>query len=124
MVERDFGSARVMLEEIGSESAGHFGSGWVWLVLKNGKLKLTSCHDADTPVVRALVPLSTLDVWELAYYIDIATSGRNLPRRCSTVSSIGILLRVTSTGLGSPPLTSSHCARRHLIVGEVSAFHS
>ena len=70
MVECDFGSADAMLEKIASESAGHFGSGWVWLVLENGKLKVTSCHDADTPVVHALVPLLTLDVWEHAYYID------------------------------------------------------
>jgi Fe-Mn family superoxide dismutase len=70
MVKCDFGSAEAMLEKIASESAGHFGSGWVWLVLKNGKLKVTSYHDADTPVVHALVPLLALDVWEHAYYID------------------------------------------------------
>ncbi len=70
MVECDFGSSEAMLEKIASESAGHFGSGWVWLVLENGKLKVTSYHDADTPVVHAAVPLLTLDVWEHAYYID------------------------------------------------------
>lgn len=70
MVESEFGSAEAMLEKIASESAGHFGSGWVWLVLENGKLKVTSYHDADTPVVHDLVPLLTLDVWEHAYYID------------------------------------------------------
>ena len=70
MVERDFGSADSMLEKLATTSADHFGSGWGWLVLDNDKLKVTSLHDADTPAVRDLVPLLTLDVWEHAYYID------------------------------------------------------
>ena len=70
MVERDFGSAAAMLEKLATESADHFGSGWGWLVLDNDTLKVTSLHDADTPAVRDLVPLLTLDVWEHAYYID------------------------------------------------------
>ena len=70
MIERDFGSAEAMLEKLGSESAEHFSNGWGWLVLDNGKLKVTSLHDADTPLVHGLTPLFTLDVWEHAYYID------------------------------------------------------
>ena len=53
------------------EAVGHFASGWAWLVLDGGKLKITSLHDADTPVVHeGMKPLLTLDVWEHAYYID------------------------------------------------------
>jgi Fe-Mn family superoxide dismutase len=49
----------------------HFASGWAWLVLEGDKLKVTSYHDADTPIVHEGVkPLFTLDVWEHAYYID------------------------------------------------------
>ena len=70
MIERDFGSVEVLLEKLGTESAEHFSNGWGWLVLDNGKLKVTSLHDADTPLVHGLTPLFTLDVWEHAYYID------------------------------------------------------
>jgi Fe-Mn family superoxide dismutase len=70
MVERDFGSAEAMLEQLATESADHFASGWGWLVLDGTSLKVTSLHDADTPAVHGLVPLLTLDVWEHAYYID------------------------------------------------------
>jgi Fe-Mn family superoxide dismutase len=70
MVDSDFGSHDALLEKIATESANHFASGWGWLVLNNGKLEVTSLHDADTPVVHGMTPLLTLDVWEHAYYID------------------------------------------------------
>ena len=70
MIERDFGSVEALLTRLGDESVNHFASGWGWLVLDGEKLKITSLHDADTPVANGLVPLFTLDVWEHAYYID------------------------------------------------------
>ncbi len=69
-IERDFGSADALLEKLGTESAEHFSNGWGWLVLDGDKLKVTSLHDADTPLVHGMTPLFTLDVWEHAYYID------------------------------------------------------
>jgi Fe-Mn family superoxide dismutase len=47
-----------------------FGSGWAWLVVDDGELKVTATHDADVPLIRGEVPLLTLDVWEHAYYLD------------------------------------------------------
>jgi len=70
MIDSDFGSHDALLEKLATESANHFASGWGWLVLNNGKLEVTSLHDADTPVVHGMTPLLTLDVWEHAYYID------------------------------------------------------
>ena len=70
MIERDFGSVDALLTKLGDESVNHFASGWGWLVLDGETLKVTSLHDADTPVANGLVPLFTLDVWEHAYYID------------------------------------------------------
>lgn len=71
MINATFGSTEAMLEKLAAESVGHFASGWGWLVLRDGKLEITSLHDADTPVVHeGMKPLLTLDVWEHAYYVD------------------------------------------------------
>ena len=69
-IESDFGSTEALLEQLEKESTDHFASGWGWLVLNNGKLEVTSLHDADTPLVHGMTPLLTVDVWEHAYYID------------------------------------------------------
>lgn len=69
-LKRDFGGVDQFKEKFKAEAVGHFASGWAWLVLENGKLKVTSFHDADTPIVHGVVPLLTADVWEHAYYLD------------------------------------------------------
>jgi Fe-Mn family superoxide dismutase len=70
MVNSDFGGEQALLDKLATESTNHFASGWGWLVLNNGKLEVTSLHDADTPAAHGLTPLLTIDVWEHAYYID------------------------------------------------------
>lgn len=71
LIEDAFGSAGTMLAKLQEEAVNHFGSGWAWLILDRGNLKITSLHDADTPVAHeGMTPLLTLDVWEHAYYID------------------------------------------------------
>jgi Fe-Mn family superoxide dismutase len=69
-IDSDFGGHEAMLEKLAASSANHFGSGWGWLILNNGKLEITALHDADTPVAHGMTPLLTVDVWEHAYYID------------------------------------------------------
>jgi Fe-Mn family superoxide dismutase len=46
------------------------GSGWVWLVVEQGTLKVTTTRDAETPLVYGQRPLLTIDVWEHAYDLD------------------------------------------------------
>ena len=71
MIASDFGSTEALLDKLKTEAVGHFSNGWAWLVLDQDKLKITSLHDADSPVVYdGMKPLLTLDVWEHAYYID------------------------------------------------------
>ncbi|MFP5330499.1 MAG: superoxide dismutase [Alphaproteobacteria bacterium] len=70
LIESDFGSTEALLDQLEKESTAHFASGWGWLILNNGKLEVTSLHDADTPAVHGMTPLLTIDVWEHAYYID------------------------------------------------------
>ena len=71
LIEDAFGGPEAMLEKLQEEAVNHFSNGWAWLVLDRGSLRITSLHDADTPLVHGgMDPLFTLDVWEHAYYID------------------------------------------------------
>ncbi|MDB5682761.1 MAG: superoxide dismutase [Sphingomonas bacterium] len=71
LIESGFGSTEAMLKKLQEEAVNHFASGWAWLVLEGDALKITSYHDADTPIVyQGVKPLLTLDVWEHAYYVD------------------------------------------------------
>ena len=71
LIESGFGGVEPMLQKLGDEAVNHFSNGWAWLVLDRDQLKITSLHDADTPLVHdGMMPLFTLDVWEHAYYID------------------------------------------------------
>jgi len=77
-IDDAFGSTDALIGKLKDESVGHFASGWGWLVLKDGKLAVTSLHDADTPVVHPdITPLLTLDVWEHAYYVDYRNARPN-----------------------------------------------
>merc|ERR1719187_1641903 len=53
-------------------AAGHFGSGWAWLLYNKDseKLVVTQSHDAAVPTAKEGVPILVCDVWEHAYYID------------------------------------------------------
>ncbi len=83
MIEESFGSAEDMLKALQDAAVNEFGSGWAWLVLDRDQLKITSLHDADTPIVHeGMKPLFTLDVWEHAYYLDYQNER---PRYASSV---------------------------------------
>lgn len=81
LIEDGFGSFDAMKDALHKEAIGHFGSGWAWLVLDGGALKITSLHDADTPVAHGMTPLLTIDVWEHAYYIDYRNARPDYVRR-------------------------------------------
>ena len=77
-----FGSVDALIEKMKAEAVGHFASGWAALILKDGKLEVTSYHDADTPVAHeGHTPLLILDVWEHAYYIDYRNARPNYAER-------------------------------------------
>ena len=70
LIEAKFGSKEELVKQLVAEATNHFSNGWGWLVLDGDEIKVTSLHDADTPVVYDYKPLLTIDVWEHAYYID------------------------------------------------------
>jgi len=69
-ITRDFGSFDKFKEEFTQAGITQFGSGWAWLVLEGGKLKVTKTANADLPLKHGQKALLTMDVWEHAYYID------------------------------------------------------
>ena len=93
---------RRLLAKLKEEAVGHFSNGWAWLVLDRDALKITSLHDADTPVVHeGMKPLLTLDVWEHAYYIDYRNERPEIRREaCSATSSTGSSSRRNLDGEG------------------------
>ena len=70
-IEAQWGNFGHFKDAFSAAAAGHFGSGWAWLVQnKEGKLEITQTHDAGCPLTDGVNPILTLDVWEHAYYID------------------------------------------------------
>jgi superoxide dismutase, Fe-Mn family len=69
-INADFGSFDKFVEAFKTAGATQFGSGWAWLVLDNGTLKVTKTLNAENPIAAGQTPLLTMDVWEHAYYLD------------------------------------------------------
>lgn len=69
-IDEDFGSFDAFAEAFKNAGLTQFGSGWAWLVLENGKLKITKTPNADTPMAHGQKAILTVDVWEHAYYLD------------------------------------------------------
>lgn len=69
-INADFGSYEKFVEEFKNAGVTQFGSGWAWLVLADGKLKIVKTPNAENPMVQGMKPLLVVDVWEHAYYLD------------------------------------------------------
>jgi len=69
-ISADFGGFESFVEQFKNAGLTQFGSGWAWLVLKNGHLEIMKTSNADTPLAYGIKPVLTVDVWEHAYYLD------------------------------------------------------
>ncbi len=73
-IMRDFGSFTSFQEVFNKAAATRFGSGWAWLLEKDGKLKVSSSPNQDNPLMDLAEekgkPILGLDVWEHAYYLN------------------------------------------------------
>jgi Fe-Mn family superoxide dismutase len=70
-LQSSFGGLKEFQEAFAKAAVAQFGSGWAWLVKgKDGKLKITTTSNADTPIAHGETALLTADVWEHAYYLD------------------------------------------------------
>lgn len=70
LIENDFDSFENFKDKFIQTGLDRFGSGWVWLCINNGKLKLSSMPNQDNPLIEKCgIPLVGCDVWEHAYYL-------------------------------------------------------
>ncbi len=69
-IEEAFGSMEEFKNKFKDAALKRFGSGWAWLVLEQGKLKITSTPNQDSPISQGQIELLGLDVWEHAYYLN------------------------------------------------------
>jgi superoxide dismutase, Fe-Mn family len=74
-INATFGSLDAMKEQFNNAAATRFGSGWAWLYVEGGKLKIGSTANQDSPLMGQAIagiagtPVLGLDVWEHAYYL-------------------------------------------------------
>ena len=72
-VTSTFGSFDTFKEKFNAAGVGRFGSGWAWLIMKDGKLEISSTPNQDNPLMDIAdvkgTPLLGVDVWEHAYYL-------------------------------------------------------
>jgi Fe-Mn family superoxide dismutase len=69
-IDNAFGSYEAFAKEFTQAAVTQFGSGWAWLVVEDGALKIVKTGNADLPLKHGQAALLTVDVWEHAYYID------------------------------------------------------
>jgi superoxide dismutase, Fe-Mn family len=70
LIETSFGTLDACKKELATAATTQFGSGWAWLVLDAGILRVVKTGNAETPLTMGVTPLLTIDVWEHAYYLD------------------------------------------------------
>lgn len=69
-IEVDLGGPNAFAQQFAAAATGQFGSGWAWLILDSGRIKILQSPNSDTPIAHGQIPLLTIDVWEHAYYLD------------------------------------------------------
>jgi Fe-Mn family superoxide dismutase len=69
-IKSDFGDFAAFRAALAKAAVSQFGSGWAWVVVDGGKLKVEQTANADNPLTTGKKPLLTIDVWEHAYYLD------------------------------------------------------
>jgi len=68
-IDKAFGGFDAFKDALSKAAMGRFGSGWAWLVVDKGELKVLSTANQDTPLSDGQTPVLGLDVWEHAYYL-------------------------------------------------------
>ena len=68
-INAEFGGFDAFVEKVNAAGAGRFGSGWTWITVDGGNLKIESTPNQDSPIMEGRQPILGIDVWEHAYYL-------------------------------------------------------
>lgn len=68
-IVQNFGSYDNFKKQFTDAATGLFGSGYAWLVRDNGKLRIITTANQETPLPQDYEPVLNIDVWEHAYYL-------------------------------------------------------
>jgi Fe-Mn family superoxide dismutase len=69
-IAKAFGDWNKFAQALAAAANNQFGSGWAWLVNRNGRLDIMATPNAESPMAQGVPCLLTIDVWEHAYYVD------------------------------------------------------
>lgn len=73
LINKDFGSLEAFKSAFADSASKRFGSGWAWLIVQKGRLKVSTTPNQDNPLMDVVsekgTPILALDVWEHAYYL-------------------------------------------------------
>lgn len=69
VINQSFESLEAFKEAFAKAATGRFGSGWAWIIVEEGKLKIVDTPNQDSPLMDGKTPILGLDVWEHAYYL-------------------------------------------------------
>ena len=76
-IKEEFTNFDNFKSEIISKGQSHFGSGWVWVILENHKLKIITTNNQDNPYMFGQTPIMGIDLWEHAYYLKYKNLRKN-----------------------------------------------
>ena len=69
-ITEDFGNLEEFKKKFIEAGVTQFGSGWCWLSLDKGKLKISKTSNAENPLIHNMKPILGCDLWEHSYYVD------------------------------------------------------
>lgn len=75
-LQRDIGPIATIKKQFIDKATQHFGSGWAWIVLKNGKIIIKTTPNAGSPLTSGEYPLIGIDLWEHSYYLQYISDKR------------------------------------------------
>jgi Fe-Mn family superoxide dismutase len=95
------GGVEQLKEQVNKAGATRFGSGWGWLVLDGGHLKVISTANQDCPLMNNQFPVLGVDVWEHAYYVDYRNRRPDYLKEWWKVVNWDVVAKRYDTGLKS-----------------------
>ena len=68
-INKTFGEFEKFKEQFTNAALGIFGSGWAWLDIFNGKLKICTTANQNSLLMEGKIPILGIDMWEHSFYL-------------------------------------------------------